>query len=93
MQLSILHNEEYLGVTLPDDIPSLLIATLSEECINCGALEEHSRTKHNCCQYRKLSSFNYIDWLNNLFSTVIPMLRVHFRRLANTSEQWKRASQ
>ena len=45
VELSRLHNEnECLGETLSNDVPPFSIGTLSEECINSGALpflEEH----------------------------------------------------
>ena len=53
VELMRLHNENvYLGETLLDDIPPLLVITpsLVSTCINCGTLlfhAEHGKTKHN----------------------------------------------
>ena len=72
MGLSRLHNEnEYLGEILSEEIPPLSIGTLSEECINRGAISflvEHGRTKHNCCHHGtvELCCVNYTKALKNL---------------------------
>ena len=66
MKLFRLHSKnEHWGEILSEDIPPLSIDILSEECINCGALAEHSRAKHSCCQYGKaeLASVNYPEAL------------------------------
>ena len=59
-ELSRFHNKNvYLGQTLLDDMPPLSIGTLSEKCINRGALSflvKHGRTKQNYCHYCKLNS-------------------------------------
>ena len=70
MEISRFNNENgYSGDIFSYDIPPLSICTLSVECINCGALAEHNRTKHNCCQYGKveLASVNHIEGLKNLW--------------------------
>ena len=73
-------------------MPQLLIGTVSEECINCGALsflEEHVRTKHSYCQNGKVedASVNYPEALKNFCSAVILMLYEHFWRSTRVREQ------
>ncbi|XP_071036414.1 uncharacterized protein [Parasteatoda tepidariorum] len=66
-----LNENEYLGESLSDIIPPFSVGTLSNECVNCGALSfpaEHGRTKFNCCHHGKveLANMEYPEVLKDL---------------------------